>query len=964
MMRTLLSLPQCMSRELPEVLPHCMVSHALADPPGQWLGSGGATANLLVDAWSQSSTRVSFQHWLEQNPTLVIHAGGKSRRLPAYAPSGKIFAPIPVFRWSTGQRLTQTLFDLQYDQLSSLLQRAPEGSRIMIASGDVLIRFPKRMPPLPEADVIIFGLWIRPEEASNFGVLFCHRSDPTSLDFFLQKPSPEQIREYAGQYLYMVDTGIWILSSRAVQVLMNRSGWNAQSQSFGPQGPLPYELYAQFGLSLGRNPAGSDADIQELTCAAVPLPHGEFYHFGKTSDLIHSSSALQNIILDQTKLGLASAVPHPDQYLQNARVESHPDAGQHTLWIENACIPSSWRLHHHHVLTGIPDNNWNLDLPPGICIDCVPIGDRDIALRPYGIEDLFRGGIDDPETLWMGKPLIEWFEQRGLSTSDLDSSPCADIQEAPLFPVVDPNQDLGPLIQWMISPTAAGESCHSAQASWTSARKLSASQLTTEINVQRLFRSRQERAVEAIPKLLQNHAKSIFFNLDLDECARIFAHSQLELPTEIPPPKDVQVLKQSRFAMFSASVMRHRNMQGRQAREKEAFAVLREGIVNLVQQSPVHPVSNLIEDQIIAARSPVRLDLAGGWTDTPPYCLQFGGQVVNLAVDLNGQPPIQVFIKIRKTPDIVIRSIDLGTENRLATFEDIQRYNDVGSGFTIARAALALAGFHPDFCIRPGYPSLREQLTEFGGGLEISLLAAIPKGSGLGTSSILAGTLLGALNDLCSLQWSTSDLIMRTLALEQLLTTGGGWQDQAGALFPGIKLLRTRPGLDQAPNVQWLPSHGIHSECSSDRIMLFYTGITRVAKNILQDIVRGMFLNSGRRLRILEEIGQNAVFTGQAIQENRWDQLVEAIQTSWRLNQALDGGTNPPEIQAIIDRIEADTDALKLLGAGGGGYMLILAKDARAGVRIRQKLTRTPPNPRSRFVDIELNTQGMVLARS
>ena len=53
-------------------------------------------------------------------------------------------------------------------------------------------------------------------------------------------------------------------------------------------------------------------------------------------------------------------------------------------------------------------------------------------------------------------------------------------------------------------------------------------------------------------------------------------------------------------------------------------------------------------DQIVWARSPVRLDLAGGWTDTPPYTNRYGGAVVNVAVDLNGQSPIQVFV--RRTP--------------------------------------------------------------------------------------------------------------------------------------------------------------------------------------------------------------------------------------------------------------------------------------------------------------------------
>ncbi|MDD8051236.1 MAG: bifunctional fucokinase/fucose-1-phosphate guanylyltransferase [Verrucomicrobiota bacterium] len=963
-MRTLLTLPQAMSNSWPAILPHCPITHAVADPPGQPIGSGAATAHLLHQAWREADPNTPFLQWLSQDPTLIIHAGGQSRRLPAYAPTGKVFAPIPVFRWSLGQTLTQTLLDLQHEPLSGLLNTAPPATHVLIASGDVLVRFANGLPPMPSADVIIFGLWIRPEQASQFGVAFCNRAHPEQLEFYLQKPPPDQIREESGRCFYMVDTGIWLLSDRAIRVLMERSGWDPRQQAFGPNGPQPYELYAQFGLGLGQHPVASDPDVNALSSAIIPLPQGEFHHFGKTSDLIHSSSALQNVILDQTRLGLASAIPHPDQYIQNAEVELPPSTNQHTLWIENAFIPKTWIYQHHHVFTGIPRNQWKLTLEPGTCLDFAPVEDTAFAIRPYGIHDPFRGAILDPATEWLGIPFLEWLQQREIHPDLLGCPADTDIQYAPLFPVLSLEQDLEGLIQWMVSPPHSPQSRDQQRNRWISARRISASRLSEVVNPQRLFETRRRHAIQAVPKLLANHGRSIFFNLDLEQTADLIAPVGPDIPSQIPPPKDVQVLKQSRFAMFSAAVLRKQDPATAQIREGEAFAVLREGIVDLVRQKPARPFCTLIEDQIISARSPVRLDLAGGWTDTPPYCLQFGGKVVNLAVDLNGHPPIQVFIKIRKTPDIVIRSIDLGTENILTTFEDIRRYDDVGSGFTIARAALAIAGFHPDFAPRPPFHSLREQLIDFGGGLEISLLAAIPKGSGLGTSSILAGSLLGTLNDLCNLQWDTGDLILRTLALEQLLTTGGGWQDQAGALFPGIKLLRTQPGLDQTPNVQWLPAHGIHSECSSDRIMLYYTGITRIAKNILQEIVRGMFLNSSQRLGVLEEIGLNALFTARAVQENKWEALAEAIRRSWRLNQALDSGTNPPEIQSIINLISPDVDALKLLGAGGGGYMLILAKDPKAGARIRHRLQQNRPNSRSRFITIALNSDGMRLARS
>ena len=96
-------------------------------------------------------------------------------------------------------------------------------------------------------------------------------------------------------------------------------------------------------------------------------------------------------------------------------------------------------------------------------------------------------------------------------------------------------------------------------------------------------------------------------------------------------------------------------------------------------------------DQIVWGRSPVRIDLAGGWTDTPPYCLYAGGNVVNVAIELNGQPPLQVYIKPSDTHKIILRSIDLGAMEVISSWDELRDYNKVGSPFSIPKAALALA---------------------------------------------------------------------------------------------------------------------------------------------------------------------------------------------------------------------------------------------------------------------------------
>ena len=401
-----------------------------------------------------------------------------------------------------------------------------------------------------------------------------------------------------------------------------------------------------------------------------------------------------------------------------------------------------------------------------------------------------------------------------------------------------------------------------------------------------------------------------------------------------------------------------------EAGELKAFGLLRDSILQSVHRRPCLPRRKLLEDQIIWGRCPVRLDLAGGWTDTPPYCLTHGGRVVNVAVNLNGQPPIQVFAKVSSEPQIVLRSIDLGVEGRVTTFDELRRCGEPLGAFSIAKAALSLAGFLPEFSAGPAAGSLRQQLEEFGGGLEISLLAAVPKGSGLGTSSILAATLLGSLGELCGLGWDHAEIYRRALVLEQMLTTGGGWQDQVGGVARGLKRIDTQPGLQQDPLVRWLPADLFTDPAPKSCMLLYYTGITRMAKSILKEIVRGVLLNDSRRLALLDELGEHAVATYEVLARGQWDGLCGCIRRSWELNQQLDAGTNPPEVQAILQRVGDYLAAAKLLGAGGGGYMLMLAKDQEAALRIRKELEGSPPGRMARFVDFSVSDTGLEITRS
>ena len=938
---------------------------ATADPPGGKLGSGGGTANLLIEAWRQTSPReLTFGEWLQDDKRLMVHGGGQSRRLPAYAAPGKIQLPMPAWRWSVGQRLDQTLLDLQVEGYERIFEAAPEMSRFAVCSGDVLVQFEEPLPPLPEADVVIVGLWVQPHEATHFGVQFCPRSRPTELAYCLQKPSVDEIREEIRDgNLFMIDSGMWLFSERAAKALAEKCGWDEQSQEFSGGRPNNYELYHEFALGLGTSPTQPDPALAGLTCAVYALPAGQFYHFGTSREMIESSERLQNLIVDQRLTPMNPGKSHPDMFIQNAIVKYRLNDENHALWIENAHIGQRWKLSHAHVLTGIPKNDWQVSLPPGCCLDMLPIGEASICIRPYGIDDPFRGDVDSPSTLWQGAPAEVWFERRGI---DLQAAGLAgvDLQQAPLFPVLQQEEATGPFVEWLIATHPADSPEFRAQ--WEQAERLSAEALGDRANLTRLKEQRTQFRRDALPILARHHERSVFYRLDLDATARDYAAAGLEipeLPEELPERRTTMAMRKVNAAMFRSAVLRIRNDAAWKSEEEIAFTTLRETVLDALSAGRAAPMPTVKNDQIVWGRSPIRLDLAGGWTDTPPYCLMKGGRVVNLAADLNGHPPIQVFARVSDHNEIVLRSIDLGVEERVTDYASLAAYNRVGSAFAIPKAALALAGFHPTFS-ECKFDSLQQQLGEFGGGLELSLLAAVPKGSGLGTSSILASTVLGTLSDLCGLGWDHHDLVQRTLALEQMLTTGGGWQDQVGGLLRSIKFVETVPGFRQIPVTKWLPEYLFDSAHANRVVLLYYTGITRTARDILHEIVRGFFLNSKARLDVVKDIGLNADIACDVIQQANWNGLCEVVARSWDLNQRLDSGTNPPGVQDIIRRVSDYLAACKLLGAGGGGYLLMFAKDHEAAARIRRTLIEDPPNDRGRFVDFSVSGTGLEITRS
>jgi len=368
----------------------------------------------------------------------------------------------------------------------------------------------------------------------------------------------------------------------------------------------------------------------------------------------------------------------------------------------------------------------------------------------------------------------------------------------------------------------------------------------------------------------------------------------------------------------------------------------------------------LRSDEIIWGHAPARLDLGGGWSDTPPYSLEHGGCVINAAVNLNSQPPIQVYVRVTEELKIGIYSIDHGAKITIRTLDELLNYRKPASKFGLAKAALALSGFSLKAGAWPrGTRTLRDMLRRFGGGIELTTLAAIPSGSGLGTSSIMGAVLMAAIQRLMGRTLSPRELFYRVLQLEQELTTGGGWQDQIGGVLPGVKMITTEPGLIPDPRIHYIPPDVLDPDANKGQTLLYYTGLRRLAKNILRHVV-GNYLDGNRRaIETLKALRAFPPVMSEAMAGKDMKKFGELIDTAWNLNKQIDPDSTTEVIEGILAKIKPFIYGAKLLGAGGGGFLLIVAKSPGDAEKVRSILTADPPNTQARFFAYDISKKGL-----
>jgi len=289
---------------------------------------------------------------------------------------------------------------------------------------------------------------------------------------------------------------------------------------------------------------------------------------------------------------------------------------------------------------------------------------------------------------------------------------------------------------------------------------------------------------------------------------------------------------------------------------------------------------------MIITQTPLRIGLLGGGTDLPDYYREHGGRVLNCAIDKY----IYVIVKQRFDDDIYI---NYSKKEIVSSVEDIEH--------ELVREAMLMTGVT--------------------GGVEITTLADIPSsGSGLGSSSSVTVGLLHALYAYRGRQVSAGELAERACAIEiERCGKPIGKQDQYIAAFGGIRDLRFGPGEEVAVGELRLSPAGWRG--LQHQIMLFYTGITRSANTILSE--QNAKIRSTRPQ--LDQLRDLAGFAVERLNEGDVDAIGPAIRESWEAKRKLASGVSTQKVDVAVARaLEAGATGVKLTGAGGGGFLLVI----------------------------------------
>lgn len=362
------------------------------------------------------------------------------------------------------------------------------------------------------------------------------------------------------------------------------------------------------------------------------------------------------------------------------------------------------------------------------------------------------------------------------------------------------------------------------------------------------------------------------------------------------------------------------------------------------------------------AECPARMDLFGGWTDTPPICYELGGSVINIAVLVDGERPIGASARRLHEPRIVMMLLhpQLPEQVEIVYMEDLLDYNQPGARGALLKACLVGSGVVQ---IESEEELSEQLLARHGGGIELHSWSKLPQGSGLGTSSILAAAIVSALWTAVGWAFDNRSLIHCVLHVEQLLTTGGGWQDQVGGVTGGLVHGSSQPQLPLCVDVEALPlSDHLHRQLSH-HFLLLYTGKVRLAKNLLQTVIRNWYTRDTKVVSCFKELlhlcrtnVRESFLRGDLEEIGKW------LDHYWQLKKVLADGCEPLFVGRLMEILRPHVHGQLLLGAGGGGFLCALTKKPQQADFIRSLLNGSKGMSKVTVHEVEVDMTGLKLS--
>lgn len=934
------------------VLPDATKFLVIPDPDGKRIGSGGATLHVLRTL----SEREGFLGDFHGKRILVIHSGGDSKRVPQYSVCGKLFSPVPR---ELPDGRGSTLFDEFLIGMSGVPSRFKEG--MLVLSGDVLLLFNPLQIDAQFSGAAAISMKSPAEIGKDHGVFLNDGTDHVKK--FLHKQPLDTLLNLGAvndQGNVDLDTGAVLCDANLVSALfslisdhgeVNEKKYqmfvNEQSRiSF--YGDFLYPLASDSTLEQYYNeqPEGTYCEelmacrkkIWETLCKfqmkLVCLSPAEFIHFGTTTELL---KLLTEEINDYEFLDW-----RPNVFTNTQRVESaiHDGLLEKDVVLEDGCyIESSWLAGSTVVKRGAIVSQMilqDMTVPEDTVWHGIRLKEQNAYLvRTYAVTDNPKKTLEENAGFLKGT-LQTFLEDNGLCIDDLWDTQDHSLWNAKLYSA-HPAQDQAAeeaLLLWKMSCKEAEEE---EVCAWKARKRYSLCESFAQGDTAHFVEWNEELENRI---LIERFLKALKGGENYIAALKIFGEEELnEKQYEILMEKadHMEFSEKIRVLYAISRSMKYQSVAFHGASydlvEQKCFSEIQK---MLFQKSFIrHAADYKIAKEVVQIKLPVRVNWGGGWTDTPPYCNENGGVVLNAPILLKGEKPIEV--EIKKIPEyrIEFASLDFYAYGKVETVEEIQDCHNPYDSFALHKAALIACGVIP----LDGHAELREILKKMGGGFYLSTkVCNVPKGSGLGTSSILSGACVKAIGEFLGQSWSDSQVYELVLNMEQIMSTGGGWQDQVGGLTPGVKYITSRPGIRQKLHVTYLELDQDTKKELQERFVLIYTGQRRLARNLLREVVGNYIGGRRESIEALKEMKRLAVLMRFELEQGNIDAFAKLLNEHWEVSKLLDQGSTNTCIDQIFESCEDMIDGRFISGAGGGGFLQVILKRGVTKEALRERL--------------------------